>query len=61
MVSSQEVYDLLRDVQYNADLRSEHWVMNLEWYKAVRRAFPPVPGLDADDAKDEAKWAGSRT
>src|SRR6266704_3028615 len=36
MVTSQEVYDLLRDVEYNADLRPVRWVMNLEWYKAIR-------------------------
>ena len=54
-MSSQDVYDLLRDVGYNADLRPARWVMNLEWYKAVRRAFPAVPGLGDDDA-DEAKW-----
>jgi hypothetical protein len=52
MVSSQEVYDLLRDVEYNADLRPTRWVMNLEWYKAVRRAF-----LRPDDNdRDETKW-----
>jgi hypothetical protein len=42
----------LRDVEYNADLRPVHWVMNLEWYKAIRRTFLR-PG---DDARDEAEW-----
>ena len=48
-MSSQDVYDLLRDVGYNADLRPARWVMNLEWYKAVRRAFPAVPGLGDEE------------
>ena len=56
MVSSQEVYDLLRDVEYNGDnLRSVRWVMNLEWYKAIRRAFLRPD----DDARDEAAWEPS--
>jgi len=54
MVSSQEVYDLLRDVEWNDDRGPQHWVMNLEWYKAIRRAFLR-PDAD-DDASDEAKW-----
>jgi hypothetical protein len=55
MVSSQEVYDLLRDAEYNADLRPTRWVMSLEWYKAIRRAF-----LRPDDNdRDEAKWEPS--
>ena len=37
-------------------LVTTHWVMDLEWYKAIRRAFLP-PGLPPDDdARDEAKW-----
>ena len=37
-------------------LSTTHWVMNLEWYKAIRRASLP-PDLPADDdARDEAKW-----
>jgi hypothetical protein len=55
MVSSQEVYDLLRDAEYNSSLRPTRWVMNLEWYKAIRRAYL----RDDDDARDEAKWEPS--
>jgi hypothetical protein len=37
-------------------LHTTHWVMNLEWYKAIRRASLP-PDLPPDDeARDEAKW-----
>ena len=35
-------------------LPTTHWVMNLEWYKAIRRASLP-PDAD-DDARDETKW-----
>ena len=52
MVSEQEVYDLLCDVEYNADLRPARWVMNLEWYRAIRRAFLRPD----DDARNEAEW-----
>jgi hypothetical protein len=55
MVSSQDVYDLLRDVGYNADLRPARWVMNLEWYKAIRREFLRPD----DDARNEAEWEPS--
>jgi len=37
-------------------LVTTHWVMNLEWYKAIRRASLP-PDLPPDDeARDESKW-----
>jgi hypothetical protein len=59
MVTSKELYDLLRNAEYDAHPSWRHltttcWVMNLEWYKAIRRAFLPS---DADDEdKDESKW-----
>lgn len=60
-LSGKELFDLLSNAEYDAHpswrcLSTTHWVMNLEWYKAIRRAFLP-PGLPADDeARDEAKW-----
>ena len=35
-------------------LVTTHWVMSLEWYKAIRRAFLPEDA--GDEARDEAKW-----
>jgi hypothetical protein len=52
VVSEQEVYDLLRATEYNDGPWPVHWVMNLEWYKAIRRTFL----RDDDAARDEAEW-----
>ena len=60
-VDGKEMYDLLRNAEYVAhpawrSLVTTHWVMDLEWYKAVRRVFLQ-PGLPPDDeARDESKW-----
>jgi hypothetical protein len=35
-------------------LPTTHWVMNLEWYKAIRRAS--LRDDADDDARDETKW-----
>lgn len=69
VVTGQELYDLLRNAEYDAHpswrrLSTTHWVMNLDWYKAIRRAFLPPPAADddeavrqaKDEARDEAKW-----
>jgi hypothetical protein len=34
--------------------RRSHWVMDLEWYTAIRRAFLP-PDAD-EEARDESTW-----
>lgn len=61
MASNQEIYDLLRNAECDAHpfwrrLSTTHWAMDLEWYKAIRRAFlsPDLP--PDDEARDEAKW-----
>jgi hypothetical protein len=60
-LSGKELHDLLSNAEYDAHpswrhLTTTHWVMSLEWYKAIRRAFLP-PGLPPDDeARDESKW-----
>ena len=60
-LSGKEIHDLLLRAENDAHpswrrLHTTHWVMNLEWYKAIRRAFLP-PDLPPDDeARDEAKW-----
>jgi hypothetical protein len=59
VTSGKKMYDLLSHAAYDAhpawrQLRTTHWVMNLEWYKAIRRAFLS-PDAD-DDARDETKW-----
>jgi len=38
------------------NLPTTHWVMNLDWYKAIRRAFLPPDLPPDDDARDETKW-----
>jgi hypothetical protein len=62
---SHEVYDLLRNAEYDAHpswrrLATTHWVMSPEWYMTVRRAFLPPPDDDEDEAareaRDESKW-----
>jgi hypothetical protein len=58
-MNGKAIYDVLCRAQYDAHpswrrLVTTHWVMDLEWYKAIRRAFLPA---DADDeARDETKW-----
>jgi hypothetical protein len=53
------MFDLLKNAEIVPHpswrrLSTTHWVMDLEWYKAIRRAFLPE---DADDdARDETKW-----
>ena len=59
MVSGQEIFGLLLHAEHDAHpswrhLVTTHWVMNLEWYKAIRRTILP-PDAD-DEARDEAKW-----
>jgi hypothetical protein len=57
-LNGPEVYDLICKTAAVAPawrhLRTTHWVMNLEWYRAVRRAFLR-PDADDDD-RDESKW-----
>jgi hypothetical protein len=58
-IDTWHMYDLLCSAVQAACLSrcsysGAHWVMDLEWYKAVRRAFLPA-GADAE-ARDEAKW-----
>ena len=37
-------------------LATTHWVMNLDWYKAIRRASLPPDLPPGDEARDEARW-----
>ena len=58
-MTGQEIHDLLRGAEHDAHpswrgLHTTHWVMSLEWYKAIRRAF--LPSGAGDEARDEAKW-----
>jgi hypothetical protein len=57
----REMYDLLRNAEYVPHpswrhLTTTHWVMNRDWYMAVRRAFlkPDLP--ENDPARDESEW-----
>jgi hypothetical protein len=58
-MGGRELYGLLANAEYGTPpswrhLATTHWVMNLEWYKAIRRSCLPE---DADDdARDESKW-----
>jgi hypothetical protein len=59
MVSTKEVYEVLVKAGDGTHpqwriLATTHWVMSLDWYKAIRRASLP-PDAD-DDARDETKW-----
>jgi len=59
--SAKEIYEVLVKAGEGTHpawriLTTTHWVMSLEWYKAIRRASLP-PDLPPDDeARDETRW-----
>ena len=58
-MTGKELYDMLWNAAYDAhpswrNLTTTHWVMNLDWYKKIRRGFLREDASDED--RDELKW-----